>query len=42
MIDVLDREVDAEIRYTIMEECGRRCIGANTLQKRSPPTEGCD
>ncbi|MBN1139536.1 MAG: hypothetical protein JXM73_23370 [Anaerolineae bacterium] len=33
MVDVLDREVDAETRRTIMQACGRRCIGAGTLEK---------
>jgi hypothetical protein len=33
MMEVLDREVDAETRRAIMEACGRRCIGASTLEK---------
>jgi hypothetical protein len=33
MMDVLDREVDEETRWAIMEACGRRCIGAGTLEK---------
>jgi predicted hydrocarbon binding protein len=33
MMDVLDREVDEETRRAIMEACGRRCIGAGTLDK---------
>jgi hypothetical protein len=32
-MDVLDREVDEETRWAIMEACGRRCIGAGTLEK---------
>ena len=33
MMDVLDREVDEETRWAIMEACGRQCIGASTLEK---------
>lgn len=33
MMGVLDREVDEETRRMIMEACGRRCIGASTLEK---------
>lgn len=33
MMGVLDREVDEETRRVIMEACGRRCIGASTLEK---------
>ena len=33
MMDVLDREVDEGTRRAIMEACGRRRIGAGTLEK---------
>jgi hypothetical protein len=33
MMDVLDTQVDEETRWAIMEACGRRCIGASTLEK---------
>lgn len=33
MIDRLDREVDELARRTIMEACGRQCIGASILVK---------
>jgi predicted hydrocarbon binding protein len=33
MMEVLEREVDEQTRRAIMEACGRRCIGASTLQK---------
>ncbi len=43
MMDVLDREVDEGTRYTLMEECGRRCIGRNVLEKaRSLKKEAAD
>jgi hypothetical protein len=33
MMEALDRQVSAEACGEIMEACGRRCIGASTLQK---------
>ena len=33
MMDVLDQEVDEPTRQTIMQACGRQCIGASTLNK---------
>jgi predicted hydrocarbon binding protein len=33
MMEVLDRDLDLPRRKTIMEACGRRCIGASTLAK---------
>jgi predicted hydrocarbon binding protein len=33
MMELLDRNVEAGTRYTIMEECGRRCIPASVLAK---------
>ena len=33
IMDVLDSEVDAATRYTIMQACGHRCIGTSTLKK---------
>lgn len=33
MMDVLDQEVDEKARQAIMEACGRRCIGASTLER---------
>lgn len=33
MMDALDQAVDAPTRQAIMETCGRRCIGASTLDR---------
>ena len=33
IMDRLDREMDEETRWAIMEACGRRCIGASTLRE---------
>jgi predicted hydrocarbon binding protein len=33
MMDILDREVDIKTRCTIMEACGRSCIGTSILEK---------
>jgi hypothetical protein len=33
MIDALDRAVDEDTRRSIIERCGRRCLGASTLAK---------
>lgn len=35
MMLVLDQRVDEETRKQIMEACGRRCIGASTLERAS-------
>jgi predicted hydrocarbon binding protein len=32
-MEVLDHTVDQPTRWAVMEACGRRCIGASTLQK---------
>lgn len=33
LMELLDREVSEPMRWAIMEGCGRRCIGASTLDK---------
>jgi predicted hydrocarbon binding protein len=33
MMDVLDRNLDEQSRRSVMEACGRRCIGSSTLEK---------
>jgi hypothetical protein len=33
LMDVLDRQVDKETRYGLMNACGQRCIGSSTLKK---------